>query len=184
MPAASEVIPVINKIAPLFDTVVFTQDWHPKNHISFASQHKGGRLYELVDVSYGKQVLWPGSLRSGNGRGGACPLGLDAEKSTLNVKKGTNPELDSYSAFIEADRSTLTGLAEQLKEQGIDEVFVCGLATDFCVYWSALDAVKLGFRTNLVEDACRGINIDGSIQKALEDMKAHGIHILTSAELS
>lgn len=110
--------------------------------------------------------------------------GLDAEKSTLNVKKGTNPELDSYSAFIEADRSTLTGLAEQLKEQGIDEVFVCGLATDFCVYWSALDAVKLGFRTNLVEDACRGINIDGSIQKALEDMKAHGIHILTSAELS
>lgn len=183
VPAASEVIPVINKIAPLFDTVVFTQDWHPKNHISFASQHKGGRLYELVDVSYGKQVLWPDHCVQETVGAELAP-GLDAEKSTLNVKKGTNPELDSYSAFIEADRSTLTGLAEQLKEQGIDEVFVCGLATDFCVYWSALDAVKLGFRTNLVEDACRGINIDGSIQKALEDMKAHGIHILTSAELS
>lgn len=183
VPVASEVIPVINKIAPLFETVVLTQDWHPKNHISFASQHEGGRLYELVDVPYGKQVLWPDHCVQET-EGAKLAPGLDAGKCTLNIKKGTNPELDSYSAFIEADRSTLTGLAEQLKARGVDEVFVCGLATDFCVYWSALDAVKLGFKTNLVEDACRGINIDGSIQKAFEDMKANGIHILTSAELS
>lgn len=183
VPAASEVVPVINKIAPLFDTVVFTQDWHPQNHISFASQHEGGRVYELVDVSYGKQVLWPDHCVQETAGAEFAP-GLDTSRCALNIKKGTNPELDSYSAFIEADRSTLTGLAEQLKERGIDEVFVCGLATDFCVYWSALDALKLGFKTNLVEDACRGINIDGSIQKAIEDMKARGIHILTSAELS
>lgn len=183
VPAASEVIPVINRIAPLFETIVFTQDWHPKNHVSFASQHEDGHLYELVDMPYGKQVLWPDHCVQESAGAELAP-GLDTGKCTLNIKKGTNPELDSYSAFIEADRSTLTGLADQLTERGIDEVFVCGLATDFCVYWSALDAVKLGFKTNLVEDACRGINIDDSVQKALEDMEAHGIHVLTSAELS
>ena len=140
----SQVVPVINRIIPKFKNVVFTQDWHPEGHISFASSHPGEALYSMIDVSYGKQVLWPEHCVQDTA-GAEFVEGLNTDNGVCFVKKGAHPNIDSYSAFLEADRKTKTDLAVWLKSQGINEVFVCGLATDFCVSWTALDAADEGF---------------------------------------
>lgn len=182
VPAASEVISVINKLTPLFSTVVFTQDWHPKDHISFAANHEGASVYDVREVSYGTQVLWPVHCVQGT-EGAALAAALKVPSGSYNQKKGTHSSVDSYSAFLEADRRSSTGLADRLRSQGIRKVYVCGLATDFCVSWSALDAKAAGFEVSVVTDASRGIDINGSIAAEAAKWKEAGIESVTSSEI-
>ena len=178
----SQVVPVINRISPKFKHVVFTQDWHPQGHISFASSHPGQAPYSTSDVSYGKQVLWPEHCVQ-NTSGAEFADGLNTEKGDCFVKKGAHPDIDSYSAFLEADRKTKTDLGVWLKSQGITEVFVCGLATDFCVSWTALDAADEGFKVNVIEDASRGIDVNGSLEAARTEWEKRGIKRVDSSEI-
>lgn len=182
VPEGSAVIPVINRLMPQFHTVVLTQDWHPAEHKSFAANHVGKKPYDMMIMPYGEQVLWPVHCVQ-NSKGAELAAALDLKGTEFNILKGVNPEVDSYSAFYEADGKSKTILADWLKEQGITEVFVCGLATDFCVSWSALDAVKEGFRTFIVEDACRGIDVCGSMSAAKEQWKLKGIEVVQSTSL-
>ena len=175
-------MPVINRISPKFKHVVFTQDWHPQGHISFASSHPGQAPYSTSDVSYGKQVLWPEHCVQ-NTSGAEFADGLNTEKGDCFVKKGAHPDIDSYSAFLEADRKTKTDLGVWLKSQGITEVFVCGLATDFCVSWTALDAADEGFKVNVIEDASRGIDVNGSLEAARTEWEKRGIKRIDSSEI-
>ena len=177
----SQVVPVINRISPKFKHVVFTQDWHPQGHISFASSHPGQAPYSTSDVSYGKQVLWPEHCVQ-NTSGAEFADSLNTEKGCF-VKKGAHPDIDSYSAFLEADRKTKTDLGVWLKSQGITEVFVCGLATDFCVSWTALDAADEGFKVNVIEDASRGIDVNGSLEAARTEWEKRGIKRIDSSEI-
>lgn len=183
VPDGSKVISVINRLIPLFQTVVATQDWHPAEHKSFACNHEGKKLYDMIEMPYGPQVLWPAHCVQGT-RGAEIAEALQLTGTEFNVKKGTNSELDSYSAFYEADGKSKTVLAQWLKEQGITDLYVCGLATDFCVSWSALDAVKEGFKTYIIEDACRGIDVNGSMAAAKKQWMNKGIEVLQSTELS
>lgn len=182
VPEGSKVIPVINKVMPLFQTVVLTQDWHPAEHKSFASNHEGKKPYDVTTMPYGQQVLWPVHCVQ-NTKGAEIAETLAVKGTEFNVRKGTNPEVDSYSAFFEADGKSKTILADWLREQGITEVFLCGLATDFCVSWSALDAVKEGFKTFIIEDACRGIDVGGSMEAAKHQWKDKGIETVSSDSL-
>lgn len=182
VPGGSKVIPVINKVMPLFQTVVLTQDWHPAEHKSFASNHEGKKPYDVTTMPYGQQVLWPVHCVQ-NTKGAEIAETLAVKGTEFNVRKGTNPEVDSYSAFFEADGKSKTILADWLREQGITEVFLCGLATDFCVSWSALDAVKEGFKTFIIEDACRGIDVGGSMEAAKHQWKDKGIETVSSDSL-
>ncbi len=182
VPEGSAVIPVINRLMPQFRTVVLTQDWHPAEHKSFAANHVGKKPYDMMTMPYGEQVLWPVHCVQ-NSKGAELAAALDLNGTEFNILKGVNPEVDSYSAFYEADGKSKTILADWLKEQDITEVFVCGLATDFCVSWSALDAVKEGFRTFIVEDACRGIDVCGSMSAAKEQWKLKGIEVVQSTSL-
>jgi len=152
-----EVVPVVNALARRFENVVLTQDWHPAGHISFASSHRGRSPFDLIDLAYGSQVLWPDHCVQGTA-GAAFHDGLDVPHVQTIVRKGYHTDVDSYSSFLEADRVTPTGLAGYLRERGITQVHVAGLATDFCVAWTALDARRLGFDVVVVEDACRGID--------------------------
>jgi nicotinamidase/pyrazinamidase len=169
-----DVVPVINKIAPAFKNVVLTQDWHPAGHISFASSHPGTQPYQTIALAYGRQVLWPDHCVQGT-NDAALVEGLDIPQAELILRKGFHQEVDSYSAFEEADRKTATGLEAYLKQRGIKTLFVTGLATDFCVAWTALDARKAGFETYVVEDACRGIDLNGSVAAAWKDMLDAGV---------
>lgn len=182
VPEGSKVIPVINKVMPLFQTVVLTQDWHPAEHKSFASNHEDKKPYDVTTMPYGQQVLWPVHCVQ-NTKGAEIAETLAVKGTEFNVRKGTNPEVDSYSAFFEADGKSKTILADWLREQGITEVFLCGLATDFCVSWSALDAVKEGFKTFIIEDACRGIDVGGSMEAAKQQWKDKGIETVSSDSL-
>lgn len=182
VPEGSKVIPVINKVMPLFQTVVLTQDWHPAEHKSFASNHEGKKPYDVTTMPYGQQVLWPVHCVQ-NTKGAEIAEALEVKGTEFKVRKGTNPEVDSYSAFFEADGKSKTILADWLREQGITEVFLCGLATDFCVSWSALDAVKEGFKTFIIEDACRGIDVGGSMEAAKQQWKDKGIETVSSDSL-
>lgn len=182
VPEGSKVIPVINKVMPLFQTVVVTQDWHPAEHKSFASNHEGKKPYDVTTMPYGQQVLWPVHCVQ-NTKGAEIAETLAVKGTEFNVRKGANPEVDSYSAFFEPDGKSKTILADWLREQGITEVFLCGLATDFCVSWSALDAVKEGFKTFIIEDACRGIDVDGSMEAAKKQWKDKGIETVNSDSL-
>ena len=182
VPDGSQVIPVINKVMPLFQTVVLTQDWHPAEHKSFASNHEDKKPYDVTTMPYGQQVLWPVHCVQ-NSKGAELAEALEVKGTEFNVRKGTNPEVDSYSAFFEADGKSKTILADWLRDQGITEVFLCGLATDFCVSWSALDAVKEGFKTFIIEDACRGINVGGSMEAAKQQWKDKGIETVSSDSL-
>lgn len=182
VPEGSIVIPVINKVMPLFQTVVLTQDWHPAEHKSFASNHEGKKPYDVTTMAYGQQVLWPVHCVQ-NTKGAEIAETLAVKGTEFNVRKGTNPEVDSYSAFFEADGKSKTILADWLRDQGITEVFLCGLATDFCVSWSALDAVKEGFKTSIIEDACRGIDVGGSMEVAKKQWKDKGIETVSSDSL-
>ena len=177
-----EVVPVINRLAARFENVVLTQDWHPRGHASFASSHPGKKPFETINLHYGKQVLWPDHCVQGT-RGAAFHDKLETTKAQLVVRKGFHREIDSYSGFLEADRETTTGLAGFLKEKGLQELFVCGLATDFCVAWTALDARTTGFEVSVIEDACRAIDLEGSLARAWADLRAAGVARTRSSEL-
>jgi nicotinamidase/pyrazinamidase len=178
-----KVVPVINTLARKFAHVVMTQDWHTPGHISFASTHGGKKPFETKDVAYGKQVLWPDHCVMGTD-GAALSKDLTIPNAELVLRKGYNKDVDSYSAFTEADGKTTTGLAGYLKARKLQRVFVVGLATDFCVAWSALDARKAGFETYVIEDACRGIDTQGSLAKAWSDMQKAGVKRIQSGDLA
>ncbi len=178
-----EVVPVINGLLPRFALVVATQDWHPPDHVSFASSHPGRKPLEVVQAAGIEQVLWPDHCVQGT-RGAELHPRLDSARVGLLLRKGRRTALDSYSAFFENDHRTDTGLRHYLKGLGVREVFVCGLATDYCVLASAMDARRLGFRVNLVSDACRGVDVPkGSVGRALQTMTDAGVRVMTSGDL-
>ncbi len=177
------IIDPINRLIENFAHVVLTQDWHPPHHKSFSSSHQGKKPFDTIELSYGKQVLWPDHCVQGT-KGAEFSEKLRAEKAELIIRKGYTPEIDSYSGFVEADRQTKTGLSAYLKERNINRLFVVGLATDFCVGWTAIDARQAGFETYLVEDACMGIDTNGSVAAALRDMQAAGVGRAKYAEIS
>jgi nicotinamidase/pyrazinamidase len=178
-----KVVPIINAIAKKFADVVMTQDWHTPGHISFASSHSGKKPFETLEVKYGKQVLWPDHCVQGT-EGAALSKDLAIPHTELILRKGFNKDVDSYSAFTEADGKTTTGLAAYLKARKLQRVFIAGLATDFCVAWSALDARKAGFDVYVIEDACRGIDTQGSLAKAWADMNKAGVKRIQSGDLA
>jgi nicotinamidase/pyrazinamidase len=177
VPDGDAIVPAVNRLARDFAHVVLTQDWHPPGHSSFASAHPGRQPYETVTMPYGPQILWPDHCVQGTA-GAAFHRGLDAPHAELVLRKGFDRAIDSYSAFRENDRHKATGLAAYLRERGFERVTLCGLATDFCVLYSALDARKAGFGATLVLDACRGIDVDGSLARALDAMRQAGVRLL------
>lgn len=178
-----QVIPVINRIAKTFDNIIMTQDWHTPGHISFASSHPGKKPFDVVRLPYGDQVLWPDHCIQGTD-GAALAKDLSLPKGQLIIRKGFHQDVDSYSAFLEADKKTETGLTGYLKERGITTIFVTGLATDFCVAWTAIDGRRAGLSVYVVEDACRGIDAMGSLAKAWLDMDKAGVKKIQSADLA
>jgi len=178
-----EIVPIINRIAPAFRNVVLTQDWHTPGHVSFASSHPGKKPFETVQLPYGTQVLWPDHCVQGT-EGAALAPGLSIPHAELIIRKGYRQDVDSYSAFLEADRKTPTGLGGYLRERGLHHVYLVGLATDFCVGWSALDARKAGFAATVIEDATRGIDAGGSLAKAWADMTGAGVKRIKSADIA
>ena len=180
---SDQIIPLINQLATQFKNVVLTQDWHPQHHISFAENHPNHQAYEVIDLPYGKQVLWPTHCVQGTHDAELHP-DLQIAHAQLIIRKGFHANIDSYSAFMEADQQTTTGLAGYLKERQIDSVYVVGIATDFCVAWTAMDARKFGFQTYVIEDACKGIDLDGSLQQAWTAMQASGVQRIQSRMLS
>jgi len=173
-PEGDQIVPGINALMDDFDTVVLTQDWHPAGHSSFASSHDGKAPYELIDMPYGPQVLWPDHCVQGSA-GSGLHADLNVIRANVIIRKGTNPAIDSYSAFFENDQKTPTGLEGYLKSLGVTEITMVGLATDFCVQFSALDAARLGFKVTVREDLCRAIDLDGSLAAAQNAMNAAGI---------
>ena len=182
VPEGDQIVPLINRLGSLFKQVVIAQDWHPSGHASFASSHPGRQPYEVIQLPYGEQVLWPEHCVQGTS-GAEFHPGLDLPHAQLIIRKGCNPDIDSYSAFLEADRHTTTGLAGYLKERGIDTVYMVGLALDFCVMFSALDARAAGFNAFVVLDACRAIDRDGSLAAAMERMQTAGVGLIKSNQL-
>lgn len=176
-----EVVPVVNALARRFANVVLTQDWHPPRHVSFASSHPGRQPFDRIVLPYGEQILWPDHCVQGT-PGAALHAALDVPHAQLVVRKGYHAEVDSYSAFVEADRKHQTGLAGYLHERGVQRVFLSGLATDFCVAWSAADGRRAGFEVVVVEDACRAIDTGGSLAAAWEDMRGAGVRRASAAE--
>ena len=174
VPSGDEIISVINHIAPSFENVVLTQDWHPSGHMSFASTYQDHQVGQVMQTPYGMQMLWPNHCVQGT-FGAQIATGLGIAHVQLIIRKGFHQHIDSYSAFVEADRQTHTGLAGYLKERNIKHCYICGLATDFCVAWTAQDARASGFEATVVEDACRGIDIDGSLDRAWQDMQISGV---------
>ena len=177
------IVPLINKLAGGFEHVVLTQDWHTPGHISFASSHAGKKPFETTSLPYGTQVLWPDHCVQGTDGANLHPA-LKIPHAELVIRKGYRKDVDSYSAFMEADGKTPTGLAGYLRERGLSRCYFVGLATDFCVAWSALDARKAGFEAAVIEDACRGIDVGGSLGKAWADMQGAGVKRLQSADLA
>jgi len=182
VPRGDEVVPAINRIARRFANVILTQDWHTPRHISFASAHPGKKPFETTQLAYGTQVLWPDHCVQGT-RGADFAAALDVPHAQAIIRKGYHAHTDSYSAFVEADRRTPTGLAGLLRERGITTVYCCGLATDFCVAWSALDAKAAGFETCVIEDACRAIDTGGSLAAARTALAQAGVRLIDSAAL-
>ena len=183
VPRGDEVVPLINHLARGFVHVVLTQDWHTPGHVSFASAHPGRQPFETVELSYGTQVLWPDHCVQGT-PGAALHPALAIPHAELIIRKGFRRQVDSYSAFCEADRTTPTGLAGYLRERGLERVFLVGLATDFCVAWSALDARARGFTAAVVEDACRGIDTAGSLARAWTEMAGAGVARLYASTIA
>ncbi len=174
VPEGDKVVPIINALARRFQHVVLTQDWHPAGHHSFASSHSGRKPYETVEAAYGAQVLWPDHCMQAT-PGAEFHAQLAIPHAQLVIRKGFRPHINSYSAFYENDRATPTGLAGYLRERGVKRIFAVGLALDFCVRYSAEDARRLGFDVTVVEDACRGIDVGGSVQATRESFAALGI---------
>jgi nicotinamidase/pyrazinamidase len=181
--AAHEVVPLINRIAPLFRVLVCTQDWHPPDHWSFADNHAGAAPFSTKEMAYGPQVLWPAHCVQGS-EGAEFHPDLVTAHADVVIRKGFHPHIDSYSTFYENDRATPTGLAGYLRERGVSEVFLAGLATDFCVHYSALDAAAHGFATTVLMDACRAIDLNGSLDAALGEMREAGIAHASAADLT
>jgi nicotinamidase/pyrazinamidase len=178
-----EVVPVINGLARRFAHVVMTQDWHPAGHSSFASQHEGRAPFETIAMPYGPQTLWPAHCVQGT-HGAEFHADLDLPNCELVVRKGFRTAIDSYSAFVENDHQTPTGLAGYLRERGLKRLFLAGLATDFCVRFSAVDARAAGFDPVLIEDGCRAIDLDGSLAAAMAEMRAAGVEIARAADVA
>src|SRR5271168_2915847 len=178
-----QIVPIINRLAKGFTNVVMTQDWHTAGHVSFASAHPGKKPFEVIDLPYGKQVLWPDHCVQGTD-GALLSKDISIPQAELVIRKGFHKDVDSYSAFTEADGKTTTGLEAYLKARQMKRLFVTGLATDFCVAWTALDARKAGFETYVVEDACRGIDTQGSLAKAWADMAKAGVKRIQSADIA
>lgn len=177
VPQGDEIVPAVNRLAAEFAHVVLTQDWHPRCHASFAGSHPGRQPFDTIEVSYGEQILWPEHCVQGT-RGADFHTDLDVPHAELVLRKGFRTAIDSYSAFFENDRRTPTGLVAYLKERGFECVTLCGLATDFCVFYSALDGRQAGFEVTVVTDACRGIDVDGSLARAMRSMNEAGVTIL------
>jgi len=177
VPEGDAVVPAVNRLARRFAHVVLTQDWHPPGHASFASAHPGRAPFDTVETDYGPQILWPDHCVQGT-PGAAFRADLATAHAELVLRKGYHPAIDSYSAFRENDRRTPTGLAAYLRERGFESVTLCGLATDFCVLYSALDARQAGFAASVVVDACRGIDRDGSVAQALAAMRDAGVSLV------
>lgn len=173
----NDIVPVVNRLIEESRHVILTQDWHPAGHSSFASSHPGKAPFEMVTMPYGEQTLWPDHCVQGTA-GAEFHPGLRWTTAELVVRKGFRSEIDSYSAFFENDQKTPTGLAGYLRERGIKSVRLCGLATDFCVAFSALDAVAQGFSTSVVLDACRGIDLDGSLATMTKRMREAGVQLI------
>jgi nicotinamidase/pyrazinamidase len=183
VPRGNQVVPVINDLAKRFANVVLTQDWHPAGHRSFASSHPGKKPFDKITLDYGEQILWPDHCVQGTEGAHLC-RDLDLAHAQLVLRKGYHMNVDSYSAFIEADGKTTTGLGGYLRERGVDSVYVCGLATDFCVAWTALDARNLGFAAVVIDDACRAIDTLGSLAAAWERMERAGIKRMQSGDVA
>ncbi|NUS67035.1 MAG: bifunctional nicotinamidase/pyrazinamidase [Ensifer adhaerens] len=171
-----EIVPMINGLIGRFEHVVLTQDWHPAGHSSFASSHPGKNPFEMIAMPYGAQTLWPDHCVQGSAGANFHPA-LEWTRAELLIRKGFRPQIDSYSAFFENDRRTPTGLSGYLRDRGIKKVTLCGLATDFCVAFSALDAVAQGFSTTVVLDACRGIDLNGSLHAMVTRMRDAGVEL-------
>jgi len=173
-PEGDEIVNEINGVMNGFDEIILTQDWHPEGHSSFASMHPGKAPFETVEMDYGTQVLWPDHCVQGS-RGAAFHEGLDTDRAHLIIRKGMSLEIDSYSAFFENDRASATGLDGYLQTRGVTKVVMVGLATDFCVQFSALDAAKLGYAVTVRRDLCRAIDLDGSLAEAEAAMRTAGV---------
>ena len=182
VPEGERIVPLINQLALQFQQVVIAQDWHPRGHASFASSHPGRQPYDVIQLPYGEQTLWPDHCVQASAGAEFHPE-LDLPHAQLVIRKGCNPDIDSYSAFLEADRRTTTGLAGYLSERGIDTVYMVGLALDFCVMYSALDARAAGFNAVVVLDACRAIDLDGSLAAAIERMQVAGVGLISADEV-
>ncbi|WP_165784314.1 bifunctional nicotinamidase/pyrazinamidase [Zhengella mangrovi] len=176
------VVPLVNALQDRFSVRVLTQDWHPADHASFAANHGGAEPFSMTGMPYGPQVLWPVHCVQGSS-GAAFHPGLKTDPADLVIRKGFRAAIDSYSAFYENDKTTRTGLAGYLRDRGVTDVVLTGLATDFCVYYSAIDAVRDGFSATLVTDACRAIDMDGSLAAAMDDMRAKGVRLVASSDL-
>jgi len=177
VPEGDLIIPAVNRLAAEFAHVVLTQDWHPRDHSSFASAHPGKQPFDTMELSYGRQIPWPDHCVQGTPGAGFHPA-LDVSHAELVLRKGFRTEIDSYSAFYENDRHTPTGLAGYLKERRFESITLCGLATDFCVFYSAIDGRQAGFEITVVTEACRGIDVDGSLAAAMRAMTEAGVTLL------
>ena len=183
VPHGDEVVPIVNRLGTKFRNVVLTQDWHPAGHLSFASAHLGRAPYDTIEMPYGSQVLWPDHCVQGTS-GAAFHNGLQIPHAGLVVRKGLDPAIDSYSALYENDRTTPTGLTGYLRERGIERLFLAGLALDFCVRYSAEDAVREGFAVVVIVDACRGIDLEGSVAATRSSFGAHSVACITAEGLA
>jgi nicotinamidase/pyrazinamidase len=177
------IVPLVNQLGAGFEHVILTQDWHTPGHVSFASAHAGKKPFETISLDYGTQVLWPDHCVHGT-PGADFHNDLKIPHAELIIRKGYRKQMDSYSAFYEADGKTTTGLAGYVKDRGFLQVYLVGLATDFCVCWSALDARKVGLGATVIEDACRGIDTNGSLDKAWAQMTKAGVKRVRSADIA
>jgi nicotinamidase/pyrazinamidase len=183
VPRGDEIVPIVNRLARCFAHVILVQDWHPKGHISFASSHSGKRPFESIELDYGPQTLWPDHCVQGTA-GAAFHAGLEVPHAELLIRKGFHKNIDSYSAFYENDRTTPTGLGGYLRERGLRRVFLVGLATDYCIRFSAVDARREGFEAVVIETACRAIDLEGSLRDALAEMKAAGVKLVPDTAIA
>ena len=183
VPDGNAIIPLINRIQGRFDLVVATQDWHPPDHGSFAANHAGKSVYDVIDLNGLPQVLWPVHCVQGTAGAAFVPT-LDTRRIDYVFRKGTDASIDSYSGFFDNGHRKSTGMGEYLRERGVRDVYICGLATDYCVKFTALDAVQLGYPTTLIEDASRGVNVKpGDVERAIREMREAGVKVATESGL-
>lgn len=180
---ADKIIQPINQLAKHFQNVILTQDWHPDEHISFADNHTNQQAFDYIELSYGQQVLWPKHCVQGS-QGAEFHRDLNIPHAQLIIRKGYHTEIDSYSAFLEADKKTATGLASYLRERKMNTVYIVGVATDYCVKWTALDAQQAGFKTYVIEDLCKAIDINGSLADAWVEMSEAGVQRVRSEQIA